>query len=1133
MTTLLLLGCLSMALPYTGCGEPVSPFNVLKDRVDCMEKQLGKIVTPEEALSATNAKLKLQVARVDSLRQENEGTSNKVAAQEAELNATEEDLEAQKVEVGRLRGLEENLNSLEQQQLDGQRVLVARLNATKSELEAEVQELKRDNRANVALKGVAAQSSLYGIGEASNAIDGNREPEYDKRSCSHTQDDTNPWWRVDLLDVYRVTAVTITNRGDCCSERLNDAEIRIGNSLENNGINNPRCVVISHIPAGESNTFQCNETDGRFVVVVIPGQNKILTLCEVEVYGTPAVNVAVKGVATQSSLYGDGQANNAIDGNRESNYHKRSCTHTQQETNPWWRVDLLDVYRVTAVTITNRGDVVPERLDDAEIRIGNSLENNGINNPRCVVISHIPAGESNTFQCNEMDGRYVVVVIPGQNKILTLCEVEVYGTPAVNVAVKGVATQSSLYGDGQANNAIDGNRESNYHKRSCTHTQQETNPWWRVDLLDVYKVTAVTITNRGDVVPERLDGAEIRIGNSLENNGINNPRCVVISHIPAGETNTFQCNEMDGRYVVVVIPGQNKILTLCEVEVYGTPAVNVAVKGVATQSSLYGDGQANNAIDGNRESNYHKRSCTHTQQETNPWWRVDLLDVYKVTAVTITNRGDVVPERLDGAEIRIGNSLENNGINNPRCVVISHIPAGETNTFQCNEMDGRYVVVVIPGQNKILTLCEVEVYGTPAVNVAVKGVATQSSLYGDGQANNAIDGNRESNYHKRSCTHTQQETNPWWRVDLLDVYRVTAVTITNRGDVVPERLDGAEIRIGNSLENNGINNPRCVVTSHIPAGETNTFQCNEMDGRYVVVVIPGQNKILTLCEVEVYGTPAVNLAVKGVATQSSLYGDGQANNAIDGNRESNYHKMSCTHTAQETNPWWRVDLLDVYRVTAVSITNRGDCCSERLNDAEIRIGNSLENNGINNPRCVVTSHIPAGESNTFQCNEMDGRYVVVVIPGQNNILTLCEVEVYGTPAATGINVALKGVASQSSPNGYGNAHNAVDGNRESNYHKRSCTHTQQETNPWWRVDLLDVYKVTAVSIINRGDVVPERLDGAEIRIGNSLENNGINNPRCVVISNIPAGETNSFQCPEMEGRYVVVVIPGQNKILTL
>uniref|UniRef100_A0A8C7DQD7 Fucolectin tachylectin-4 pentraxin-1 domain-containing protein n=1 Tax=Oncorhynchus kisutch TaxID=8019 RepID=A0A8C7DQD7_ONCKI len=278
---------------------------------------------------------------------------------------------------------------------------------------------------------------------------------------------------------------------------------------------------------------------------------------------------------------------------------------------------------------------------------------------------------------------------------------------------------------------------------------------------------------------------------------------------------------------------------------------NVALRGVAAQSSQFSDRNAHYAIDGNRNTNYG--SCSHTAQDTNPWWRVDLLDVYNVTAVTITNR-DACPERLDGAEIRIGNSLENNGINNPRCVVISHIPAGETNTFQCNEMDGRYVVVVIYVRKEYLTLCELEVYGTPAVNVALKGVASQSSLNGYGNAHNAIDGNRESNYDKRSCTHTEQETNPWWRVDLLDVTRVTAVSITNRGDGVPERLDGAEIRIGNSLENNGINNPRCDVISNIPAGKTYTFQCNAMEGRYVVVVIPGRSEWLTLCEVEVFAT---------------------------------------------------------------------------------------------------------------------------------------------------------------------------------------------------------------------------------------------------------------------------------------
>ncbi|KAL0961812.1 hypothetical protein UPYG_G00332010 [Umbra pygmaea] len=276
------------------------------------------------------------------------------------------------------------------------------------------------------------------------------------------------------------------------------------------------------------------------------------------------------------------------------------------------------------------------------------------------------------------------------------------------------------------------------------------------------------------------------------------------------------------------------------------------------------------------------------------------------------------------------------------------------------------------------------------VNLAFNGVAAQSSLYNYSWASIAIDGDKDSG----SCTHTQKETNPWWRVDLRGLYRVRTVSITNRGDCCAERLDGAEIRIGNSLENNGVMNPRCAVISHIPAGETHYFQCNEMEGRYVVVVIPGRAKWLTLCEVDVYGSRPVNLALKGVAVQSSLQGSYIASRAIDGNRQTFLPHF--THTQEETNPWWRVDLRDVYRVRSVSITNRGDCCSERLDGAEIRIGNSLENNGVMNPRCTVISHIPAGETHYFQCNEMEGRYIVVVIPGSEKILTLCEVDVYGS-----------------------------------------------------------------------------------------------------------------------------------------
>ncbi len=39
--------------------------------------------------------------------------------------------------------------------------------------------------------------------------------------------------------------------------------------------------------------------------------------------------------------------------------------------------------------------------------------------------------------------------------------------------------------------------------------------------------------------------------------------------------------------------------------------------------------------------------------------------------------------------------------------------------------------------------------------------------------------------------------------------------------------------------------------------------------------------------------------------------------------------------------------------------------------------------------------------------------------------------------------------------------------------------------------------------------------------------------RCAVVPSIPAGATNSYTCPGMEGRYVSVNIPGTSKILTL
>ncbi|XP_034089828.1 uncharacterized protein LOC117557984 isoform X2 [Gymnodraco acuticeps] len=288
--------------------------------------------------------------------------------------------------------------------------------------------------------------------------------------------------------------------------------------------------------------------------------------------------------------------------------------------------------------------------------------------------------------------------------------------------------------------------------------------------------------------------------------------------------------------------------------------------------------------------------------------------------------------------------------------------------------------------------------------------------------------------------------------------------------------------------------------------------------------------LLETCSASTYQ----NVALRGKATQSDRFNHafGSAISALDGNRNNHFLSGSCSHTDKESNPWWRVDLLEPYVVTSVIISNRRDCCSEKLVGAQIHIGNSLDNNGTSNPVVGTISTIEALYTLTFT-DRVEGRYVTVHIPGDEKVVALCEVEVYGYHAPTEENLAVQGKAAQSSVHGNANAYKAIDGNRASNWGQNSCSHTANDLNPWWRLTLPKTHKVFSVKITNR-DAYHQRLDGAEIRIGNSLVNNGAENPRFAVITSIPAGETVEFHDDNgMDGRYVYIGVPGRREYLTL
>ncbi len=100
-------------------------------------------------------------------------------------------------------------------------------------------------------------------------------------------------------------------------------------------------------------------------------------------------------------------------------------------------------------------------------------------------------------------------------------------------------------------------------------------------------------------------------------------------------------------------------------------------------------------------------------------------------------------------------------------------------------------------------------------------------------------------------------------------------------------------------------------------------------GRYLRIELP-RHGTLTLAEVEVMSA-GKNIAQGGKASQINTSNDGQASRAIDGNKNSDWAAGGQTHTEENTkNPWWELDLGSEQPVESVTIYNRANGLSNRL-----------------------------------------------------------------------------------------------------------------------------------------------------------------------------------------------------------
>ena len=143
-----------------------------------------------------------------------------------------------------------------------------------------------------------------------------------------------------------------------------------------------------------------------------------------------------------------------------------------------------------------------------------------------------------------------------------------------------------------------------------------------------------------------------------------------------------------------------------------------------------------------------------------------------------------------------------------------------------------------------------------------------------------------------------------------------------------------------------------------------------------------------------------NLALNRSTTQSSVAHGGASARAVDGDVNGTWSDRSVTHTADEYQPWWEVDLGSVQGISHINIFNRTDsCCVSRLSDfyvlvsdtaftsAEGFLDDALSQAGVSN---YLFSDTVNG-STEVDINRT-GRYVRIQLAGTNP-LSLAEVQV--------------------------------------------------------------------------------------------------------------------------------------------
>ena len=697
--------------------------------------------------------------------------------------------------------------------------------------------------------------------------------------------------------------------------------------------------------------FTCSDLGTQNVLVTITDSNGQTATCTASVLVedptgncptgggcTTPTNLAFEGTATHSSTYGLGVASFANDGNLDGNNPNwpADLQHTMNnDYQPWWQVDLGQMSEVTSIRIYNRNTTnsyLLGRLSNFWVFVSNDplstdLQTN-IDNPN--VIKYHFSGSAGLVVDIPLsgNGRYVQVQKTGSGP-LHMAEVQVFGCelnqpqnmlPIADIYANntGGTAPLTIAFDGSGSYDPDGSIAvynwdfgdgNNANGATANHTYAQSG---------VYTVTLTVIDNNGGVASTSIS-------------------------ITVDDPDPVSCSS----------------------------PYNLAYNQSSSQSSTYGDGLANFAVDGNLTGdnpNGPKANLQHTQNgDSDPWWEVDLGQMSDVEQVKIYNRtttSNYLLNRLNNFWVFISatplsNSLQSN-VNNPS--ITKHFFSGNAGSQEVISLigQGRYVRIQKSGSGP-MHMAEVQVFGCPAGSAVnqlpvAEFVANPTS----GSAPLVVDFDASDSYDSDGT--------------IMDYF-------WDFGD----GNSGVGLTEQNTFNSAGDYTVTLTVVDNDGGSSTKTM--------IISVVNPSGG-----C-----ASPS-NLALGGSASQSSTYSNGVASLANDGDTvgDNPHNNANLQHTVDnESEPWWSVDLgqsSDVQYVTIYNRTTTSNYLLGRLKNFWVFISDQplsgdLQTN-INNAN--AQSYYFSGAAGAVEQIQLSGigRYVQIQKAGSGP-LHMAEVEVIG------------------------------------------------------------------------------------------------------------------------------------------